>query len=73
MTDNNLEKLFTIRLNLTIPLLIKHNISAVPTNYAIWYNYASYWSPELKSSTDHVLEYKKALYEAKRLDIIVSC
>ena len=64
MADKNLEKSFTT-LKQTIPLLLKHNISATPTNYAIWYTYVSNESPELKISIDYILDNKMEFSEIK--------
>jgi diguanylate cyclase len=49
----------------TIPLLVKHNISAIPTNYALWYAYVSNQSPELNAAVDQVLKNKLPLSETK--------
>jgi diguanylate cyclase len=54
-----------VTLKQTLSLLPKHNISATPTNYAIWYTYLSNESPELKSSIDHILDNKMELSEVK--------
>ena len=64
MADHNLEKSVAI-LKQTIPLLLKHKISAVPTNYALWYTYVSNESPELKVAIDDVLDNKMQLSEVK--------
>jgi diguanylate cyclase len=64
MADNNLEKSFKT-LKQTIPLLLKHKISAIPTNYALWYTYVSNESPELKIAIDHVLDNEIQLSEIK--------
>ena len=40
----------------TVPLLVKHNIPAVPTNYALWYTYVSNDSPTLNEELDQTLE-----------------
>jgi diguanylate cyclase len=53
----------------TIPLLVKHKISAIPTNYALWYTYVSNQSPELKAAVDQVLEHKMPLSEIKAKDL----
>jgi diguanylate cyclase len=54
-----------VTLKQTLSLLPKHNISATPTNYAIWYTYLTNESPELKSSIDHILDNKMELSEVK--------
>jgi len=64
MVDKNLEKSFTT-LKQTIPLLLKHKISAIPSNYALWYTYVSNESPELKTAIDHVLDNNMLLSEIK--------
>ena len=68
MADNNLEKSFAT-LKQTIPLLLKHKISAIPTNYALWYTYVSNESPELKTAIDHVLDNKMQLSEIKTKEL----
>jgi diguanylate cyclase len=68
MADNNLEKSFAT-LKQTIPLLLKHKIPAIPTNYALWYTYASNEYPELKIAIDHVLDNKMQLSEIKTKEL----
>ncbi len=51
MANNELEKSFET-LKHTIPLLLKHKISAVPTNYALWYTYVSNESEQLNKAVD---------------------
>jgi diguanylate cyclase len=68
MADNNLEKSFAT-LKQTIPLLLKHKISAIPTNYALWYTYVSNQSPELKTAIDHVLDNKMKFSETKTKEL----
>lgn len=53
----------------TIPLLLKHKISAVPTNYALWYTYVANESPELNASLDEALEYKQQLSLSKSKEL----
>ena len=65
MADHNLEESFAT-LKQTIPLLVKHKISAIPTNYALWYTYVSNDSPELNLAIDHVLDNKMELSEVKK-------
>jgi diguanylate cyclase len=68
MADKNLEKSFAI-LKQTIPLLLKHKISAIPTNYALWYTYVSNESPELKTAIDQVLDNNVQLSEIKTKEL----
>jgi diguanylate cyclase len=68
MADNNLEKSFAT-LKQTIPLLLKHKISAIPTNYALWYTYVSNQSPELKTAIDHMLDNKMKFSETKTKEL----
>jgi diguanylate cyclase len=68
VVDNSYEKSF-VTLKQTIPLLLKHNISATPTNYAIWYTYVSNESPELKSSIEHILDNKMEFSEVKTKEL----
>jgi len=60
MADDNLAKSF-LTLKQTIPLLLKHEIPAVPTNYALWYTYVSDTTPELNSQLDSLLENNQKL------------
>ena len=68
MADNNLEKSLAI-LKQTIPLLLKHKISAIPTNYALWYTYVSNELPELNTAIDYVLNNKIQLSEIKTKEL----
>lgn len=64
MADKNLEKSFAT-LKQTIPLMLKHKIPAIPTNYALWYTYVANESPELKTAMDYVLDNKMPLSQVK--------
>jgi diguanylate cyclase len=68
MADKNLEKSFAI-LKQTIPLLLKHKISAIPTNYALWYTYVSNESPDLKTAIDQILDNNVQLSEIKTKEL----
>lgn len=68
MSADDLENSFKI-LKQTVPLLIKHKISAEPTNYAIWYTYASNQSPELNLAVDSAIDNYKSISEARALDM----
>ncbi|MEO9944532.1 GGDEF domain-containing protein [Paraglaciecola sp.] len=68
MADNSFEKSFET-LKQTIPLMLKHKVSAVPTNYALWYTYASNELPELKEAIDSALEKKQALSPIKTKEL----
>ena len=39
-------------LRLTLPLMSRHKVPAIPQNYAVWYSYASGDIPELKAEID---------------------
>lgn len=49
----------------TIPLLLKHNLPAIPTNYALWYTYVSNESPELNATIDATIEHQQVISEVK--------
>lgn len=48
-------------LRLTLGFLAKHNLSATPVNYTVWYEYAAGKNPKLKQAIDRMLENKLAL------------
>lgn len=64
MSKNDLEKSFNI-LKKTVPLMLKHKMPAVPTNYALWYTYAANDTPQLNESMDEVLSQVNVLSEAR--------
>ncbi|WP_133471908.1 GGDEF domain-containing protein [Paraglaciecola marina] len=68
MADKNFEKSFET-LKQTIPLMLKHKVSAVPTNYALWYTYASNEVPELSHAIDHALDNKLPLSKTKSKEL----
>jgi len=68
MSSDDLEKSFKI-LKETVPLLLKHKISAEPTNYAIWYTYASNESPQLNAAMDGSLKRFNSISQAKAQDM----
>lgn len=43
-------------LRLPLGFLAKHNLSAIPVNYTVWYEYASGKNPKLKQAIDRRLE-----------------
>ncbi|AGH47280.1 hypothetical protein [Paraglaciecola psychrophila] len=49
--------------------MLKHKISAIPTNYALWYTYVSNESPELKTAIDQVLDNNVQLSEIKTKEL----
>lgn len=51
---DDLEKSFQT-LKQTVPLMLKHKVAAVPTNYALWYTYSSNNSPELNEAVDDAI------------------
>lgn len=68
MSSDDLEQSFKI-LKETVPLLLKHKLSAEPTNYAIWYTYASNQSPELNKAVDSALKNYSSISEARAQDM----
>lgn len=68
MADKKLEESFAT-LKQTIPLMLKHKISAIPTNYALWYTYVSNEQPELKAALDEVLDNNMQLSEIKTKEL----
>ncbi len=55
MNKDDFEKA-TANLKKAVPLMIKHRVSATPTNYALWYTYVDNAIPALNSDMDQVLE-----------------
>lgn len=55
MAKTDIEKSFQT-LKSTVPLLLKYNIPAIPTNYALWYTYVSNDSPQLNQDIDENLQ-----------------
>ena len=68
MPDKSYEDSFAT-LKQTIPLLLKHKVSAIPTNYAVWYTYVSNQSPALKAEVDLVLENKLQFSEIRAKEL----
>ncbi len=68
MAKTDIEKSFQI-LKSTIPLLLKYNIPAIPTNYALWYTYASDDSPLLNQDIDENLQKGYPLSVAKTKEL----
>lgn len=68
MAKTDIEKSFQI-LKGTVPLLLKYNISAIPTNYALWYTYVSNDSPQLNQDIDENLEKGYPLSSAKTKEL----
>jgi len=46
----------TETLKKTVPLMIKHKVPTTPTNYALWYTYASQQQPRLNQAVDQGIE-----------------
>ncbi|MDF2178559.1 diguanylate cyclase [Aliiglaciecola sp. CAU 1673] len=67
MTDDK-EQSYQI-LKQTIPLLLKHQIPAVPTNYALWYTYASNQSEELNQALDKLMEQNSTITPSRALEL----
>lgn len=68
MAKAEIEKSFQI-LKGTVPLLLKHNISAIPTNYALWYTYVSNDSEQLKQDIDESIDKGYPLSAAKTKEL----
>jgi diguanylate cyclase len=68
MAKTEIEKSFQI-LKSTVPLLLKYNISAIPTNYALWYTYVSNDSPKLNQDIDENLQKGHQLSVAKTKEL----
>lgn len=66
--SDDIEKSFKT-LKETVPLLIKHKLSADPTNYALWYTYASNQSPSLNEAVDATLANVKSLSPVRTEDL----
>ncbi|UAA39271.1 GGDEF domain-containing protein [Paraneptunicella aestuarii] len=64
MSKNDLEKSFNI-LKKTVPLMLKHKMPAIPTNYALWYTYAANETPSLNESMDGILAQISTLSNAR--------
>lgn len=58
-----------VTLKQTVPLLVKHKISAVPSNYALWYTYVSNESPKLNEEVDAAVESKLPISELRAKDL----
>ncbi|MCY7294842.1 GGDEF domain-containing protein [Alteromonas sp. a30] len=68
MPKDNLEQSFKI-LKKTVPLMLKHKMPAIPTNYALWYTYAANDTPELNDTLDNILTHTETLSEMKALEL----
>lgn len=68
MSDKSFEDSFAT-LKQTIPLLLKHKIPAIPTNYALWYTYAANKTPGLTAAVDEVVEHNTPLSVARTEDL----
>lgn len=68
MAKQSIEKSFDT-LKQTIPMLLKHKVSAAPINYALWYTYVANESPELKSAIDKVLQTNVPMSESKTKEL----
>lgn len=68
MSKKDIETSFET-LKQTVPLLVKHNIAAVPTNYALWYTYVSNESPQLNQELEQVIETGQAMSEVKTTEL----
>jgi diguanylate cyclase len=68
MPKNKFENSFTT-LKQTIPLLIKHKISAEPINYALWYTYVSNDSQQLKDALDQATEQGRPISTSKAREL----
>ncbi len=68
MAKDDIESSF-VTLKQTIPLLIKHKISAIPTNYALWYTYVKNDSQELNAQLDAAVENNLPISDLKAKDL----
>ena len=68
MAKTDIEKSFQT-LKSTVPLLLKYNIPAIPTNYALWYTYVSNDSPQLNQDIDENLQKGYPLSVAKTKEL----
>ena len=68
MSKKELESSFE-NLKNTVPLLFKHKIPAVPTNYALWYTYVSNESPSLNKELDYAIDNHIPLSDSKTQDL----
>jgi diguanylate cyclase len=64
MAKTDIEKSFQVLKN-TVPLMLKHKIPAIPTNYALWYTYVSNESEQLKQDIDDSLRKGYPMSEVK--------
>ncbi|GGD64568.1 GGDEF domain-containing protein [Lacimicrobium alkaliphilum] len=67
-SDESIDKSFQT-LKQTIPLLLKHKISAIPTNYALWYTYATGQCNELNAELDKMIENDRPLSSARAQEL----
>ena len=68
MSDNDFEASFS-HLKQTIPLLLKHKVSAVPINYALWYSYVANGSAELKNAIDQAIQHNLPLTPSRTKEL----
>lgn len=68
MSEKDLEKSFKT-LKSTIPLLLKHKIAAVPSNYALWYTYAANETPELNNAVDEAIDKYKSVSDVRAREL----
>ena len=68
MAKNDVEQTFE-HLKQTIPLLLKHKLSAIPTNYALWFTYVANDKGELHSQLDEAVAGGQTLSPSKIQDL----
>jgi diguanylate cyclase len=68
MSKNKFENSFAT-LKQTIPLLLKHKISAEPINYALWYTYVSNDSKQLTEALDQATEQNRPISNSKAREL----
>ena len=68
MAKENLQASFD-NLKNTVPLLLKHKVSAEPTNYALWYTYVSNASPDLNEKLDEAVQGNQGISPLKSEDL----
>lgn len=56
----------------SIPLMMKHGVSAHPINYAVWYEYAAETNVKLKTIVDKLIENKQPFNENIGFDLFKS-
>lgn len=66
--DESIDQSFQT-LKQTIPLLLKHKIAAIPTNYALWYTYATGQCNELNAELDKMAANQRPLSSTRAQEL----